>query len=162
MSGSRYQLADTVLFHYVWYQWDSVFVHSHFSVGSHSYGQCFYCFGFLDSSPQTKEDILSCHQLNSCRPSCWIHCNTWDRSGSCSSATKQNQSQGRLVQFIGIHLCLFISTCVLSCTYFIGTCFRFDLAASTSCNKHYYLHIHCGYRLVRWDSYGCILFSKHA
>ena len=107
MSGSRYQLADTVLFHYVWYQWDSVFVHSHFSVGSHSYGQCFYCFGFLDSSPQTKEDILSCHQLNSCRPSCWIHCNTWDRSGSCSSATKQNQSQGRLVQFIGIPLCLF-------------------------------------------------------
>ena len=64
------------------------------------------------------------------------------------------------IGIIGIPLCLFISTCVLSCTYFIGTCLRFDLATSTSCNKHYYLHIHCGYRFVRWDT--CILFSKHA
>ena len=50
--------------------------------------------------------------------------------------------------------------CVFSRTNFSGTSLRFDLAASTSCNKYQGLHLQCGYRLVRWDTNWCFQFAN--
>ena len=55
---------------------------------------------------------------------------------------------------------IWILNIIFGRTNFSVTGLRFDLAASTSCNKHQGLHLQCGYRLVRWDTNWCFQFAN--